>query len=481
MSPINVPVVEAATDKLLALDIRVLNAFLFAETELGHVRRLMEFMHLPAGAVVLDAGCGVGEIALLMQQLRPDLTFKLLNISQAQLDHCPEGMERVLGDFNIMPLADESVDVVMFNYAICHADDLEQVLRESRRVLKEGGSLFINDMSRESGSSVVMESLLHAKAHVRAELEGAAKRAGLLLDDVYAHEPVVHRLRALLEPGLFDLMFSGVSPTTWRFTRKTLSDPVASAFARHERIGFQFSGGRDSTAALYLLRPYWSRMTIYHLDTGDQFPETREVVRLVERDVGPVVRIKADVAAVRARYGMASDLVPVDNIEVGRMVSGREVKLISRYECCSRSLMTPMHERILSDGITLIVRGQRDDEYAQQPMRSGGFRDGLEVLYPVQSWSGPQVSDYLESNGHPIAPFYQRGVRRAPECMGCTAWWDEGRARYMREHHPEAYVKFIGNMTIVREEIAHQFAMLEGELLTAELDLGGSVAGETGV
>lgn len=461
MNQINLPAVEAATDKLLDKNIRVLNAFLFAETELGHVRRLMEFMHLPAGAVVLDAGCGVGEIARLMRELRPDLAFKLLNISQAQLEHCPDGMDRVLGDFNAMPLADESVDVVMFNYAICHADDLDRVLRESRRVLKEGGSLFINDMSRENGSSVVMESTLNAKAHVRADLESAANRAGLALDDVYAHEPVVYRLRDLLTPELFDMMFAGVTPTTWRFTRQTISDPIASAFSRHHRVGFQFSGGRDSTAALYLLRDYWNRMTVYHLDTGDQFPETRAVVEAVERDMGrALTRIDGDVASVREQHGLATDLVPVDNTAFGRRVSGKGVKLQSRYECCYRSLMAPMQARMVADGITLIVRGQRDDEYATPPLRTGEKDSGMEALYPIQSWTGDQVSAYLVDNNLPLAPFYERGARRAPECMGCTAWWDEGRAAYLEKWHPTAFARYQQRITIVKHEIHQQYAIL---------------------
>lgn len=463
MSMMNLPKVEQATQALLDQGIRVFNAFLFAESERCHVNRLMEFMRLPADGVVLDVGCGVGETARLMAAARPDLQFQLLNVSPMQLASCPEDMTRVLGDFNDLPLPSASVDVVMFHYSICHASDIERVLREARRVLREGGSLFINDMSREYPSDITpaMQSVLGAVAHVRADLEGAAKRAGLTLDEVYRHEAVVNRLESLMDPALYALLLSDVSATTWRFTRQTETDPVASAFARHERVGFQFSGGRDSTAALYLLRDYWPRMTIYHLDTGDQFPETQEVVRLVEAEAGPMTRIVTDVKKSRVDFGLATDLVPVDNTQVGRLLSGRAAKLVSRYDCCAKNLMLPMHQRILDDGITLLIRGQRDDEYVKQPMRSGDVEGGLEVLYPIQDWSGALVSSYLKENGHPIAAFYERGARRAPECMGCTAWWDEGRAQYMRDHHPEAYKDYAKNMKMIRLEIDRQYAMLD--------------------
>lgn len=246
-------------------------------------------------------------------------------------------------------------------------------------------------------------------------------------------------------------------------------EPLSQIFARHTRVAFQFSGGRDSTAALYLLRPYWDRMTVYHVDTGDQFPELRAVVDHVLIDLAaagapsPVI-IVSDVEAVRQREGFPSDLVPVDNVAFGRKVSGRDVKIISRYDCCWRALMQPMHQRMVADGITLIVRGQRDDEYAAPPLRSGDRADGFEVLYPIQNWTGEMVSAYLKENGLPLAPFYERGMRRAPECMGCTAWWDEGRAKYLRGYHPLAFARYMDRMTTVRSEIDRQYEFMRREV-----------------
>jgi 3'-phosphoadenosine 5'-phosphosulfate sulfotransferase (PAPS reductase)/FAD synthetase len=451
--------VDAATEVLLERNIRVLNAHLIGATEHEHVEKLLTLMNPPRGAVVLDAGCGVGEVARIMRELRSDLRFILLNVSEAQLSHCPQDMERVCADFAATGLSDASVDVVMFNYSLCHSLDVPTVMREARRILREGGILFINDAVRLAGDNRLARLLFDSSFHFPAHLVDWAMQAGFVADDLREHDSVVSRLRQVAGP-IGDLALDGTLPATLRFVRRTVADPLESAFARHQRIGFQFSGGRDSTAALYLLRPYWSRMTVYHLDTGDQFPETRAVVEAVERDM-PIVRIRGDVRTVREQFGMPSDLVPVDNIDVGRLVSGREVKLQSRYECCWRSLMVPMHQRMIDDGVTLIVRGQRDDEYASPPKRSGETGDGFEVLYPIQNWTGEQVSDYLKDNGLPIAPFYERGARRAPECMGCTAWWDEGRAAYLREYHHAAFENYETNMKVIRIEIDRQYAMLE--------------------
>ena len=238
---------------------------------------------------------------------------------------------------------------------------------------------------------------------------------------------------------------------------------IANAFSKHHRVGFQFSGGRDSTAALYLLKPLWGRMTVYHVDSGDQFPEIRAVVARVAEDVH-IEFIHGAVGQVQQQHGMPSDLVPVDATEIGRMVSGRPTKIQSRYDCCARTLMLPMHQRMRDDGITLLVRGQRDDEFAEPPLRSGAVADGFELLYPIQHWTGAEVSSYLESNGLPVAPFYAQGMNRAPGCMGCTAWWDEGRARYLRQNHPEAHAVYMHRMADITKEISQQSAWLNREM-----------------
>lgn len=456
--------IDTATERASAAGIRVLNAFLLADNEQDHATHLLQFMHPPEGAVVLDAGCGTGALARLMREQRPDLTFKLLNASAAQLAQCPQGMERILADFAATGLPDESVDVVMFAFSLSQAPDWWAALREARRVLKEGGVLFIFDMEGEGVDNTLAWHLLRTRVFPGEQVASIARTAGFHLEQACLHAWSQSRLRDVFpSQALYDDLFGSVVPVTMRFTRRTIADPIASAMERHDRIAFQFSGGRDSTAALHLLKPWWDRLTVYHLDTGDQFPELRDVVETVELMLPRrIVRIRTDVVAARERDGWPSDVVPVDNTAPGRLVSGRPMKITGRYECCWRNLMAPMHQRMVDDGITLIIRGQRDDEYANPPLRSGDVAQGMEVLYPVQGWTGLEVQGYLERHSLPVAPFYERGARRAPECMGCTAWWDEGRMQYLRQFHPLAHAVTVQRMTAIRHEIDRQLAMLEG-------------------
>lgn len=462
---------ESATDALIAKGMTVFNGVLLGSTEQDHVRRLLQLMDPPAGAVVLDAGCGIGGVAAAMAAERTDLQFILVNNNEYQAQICKAaGLNVHVADFNHLPIADGSVDVVMFNFALCHSADWFTTMREARRVLKPAGTLFIFDFVRSSGDNLVMWHRLGAAAHTNQAACNSAALAGFRLQESLIHEPTENRLRDVMGSDVFDVVVGDVFPATWRFVRQEQGfDPVQWAMERHTRVGFQFSGGRDSTAALYLLRPYWHQMTIYHLDTGDQFPATRAVVDRVEADLAAagvkLERIVSDVSAVREQFGMPSDLVPVDNhAYVGRHVSGRAMQIQSRYECCTRALMHPMHQRMLADGITLIVRGQRDDEFNRPPYRSGDVGEGFEFLYPIQSWDGARVSAYLQDEGLPLADYYDSGARRAPECMGCTAWWDEGRAAYMRQKHPAEHAVLVRNLAEIRAEIDRQYQFLTGEM-----------------
>ncbi|VTU38231.1 Dimethylglycine N-methyltransferase [Variovorax sp. PBS-H4] len=466
MNLIDQPVVDQATERVLASGIRVFNGALFGDTEAEHVAVLLEALDPPEGAMVLDAGCGVGEMARLMHEARPDLQFLLVNTSEVQLAHCPEHFDRLHADFHELPVLDGVADVVVFSYALCQSGDFPRVLREAFRMLKPGGVLFINDMARLAGDNQLLEAELGAHAHTPEQLEAWAADAGFHLDFAIAPEVKLDRMRALIgNDGLADKLMGDIVPTIWRFQSFTGHQ---RAFHRHKgRVAFQFSGGRDSTAALYALREFWPQMRVYHVDTGDQFPETRAVVAQVEKDLAEagleLVRIVTDVQGNHQYAGYPTDLVPVDNTVLGQMVSGAPLRLQGRYDCCAANLMNPLHARMQLDGITLLIRGQRDDEYAAPPLRSGDVSDGFEVLYPIQGWSAADVDMFIAEHGLPVAPFYEAGARRAPECMSCTAWWDEGRAAYMRKHHPNEHKVFIQRMADIRREIDRSMSWLNHE------------------
>lgn len=113
-------------------------------TEREHVQYLLDVFS-PTSGTVLDVGCGIGEVARIMKDLRNDLDFILLNISQAQLDMCPP-FRKLCASVENIPLPDDAVDAVMACYVLGHVDK-DAAMAEMRRVLRPGGVLFIADMT----------------------------------------------------------------------------------------------------------------------------------------------------------------------------------------------------------------------------------------------------------------------------------------------------------------------------------------------
>lgn len=239
---------------------------------------------------------------------------------------------------------------------------------------------------------------------------------------------------------------------------------MEEVFSRHERIALQLSGGRDSLACLYLLRPYWDRLTVYWCNTGAAFPETEAIMRQVQDMVPYFVEIAGRQQDVVATFGLPSDIVPASRTPIGILSGSEQKQLIQdRYSCCARSMMLPTHERMLADGITLIIRGQKTADEQKSFTRSGEVHDGFELLFPIEDWSTRQVMAYLQSQGAPIPRFYEV-MDTAPDCMTCSAWWENGAAAYLKRYHYAAYGEVQARLDIINQAVAENIAAFNKEV-----------------
>jgi arsenite methyltransferase len=115
----------------------------------------VSFANLRQGQTVLDLGAGGGMDCFLAARrvgetgrvIGVDMTPEMLE--RARANRAKIGAENVefrLGEIEHLPLADESVDVVLSNCVINLSPDKRQVLREAHRVLRPDGVLAISDM-----------------------------------------------------------------------------------------------------------------------------------------------------------------------------------------------------------------------------------------------------------------------------------------------------------------------------------------------
>jgi ubiquinone/menaquinone biosynthesis C-methylase UbiE len=111
---------------------------------------------LPAGSRVLDLGCGSGQIATRAARRNPRAFVFGLDLSQGQVARAHTrglGVPNVrfgVGDALCLPLADGGFDLVISAAMIKHLPDRRQGLTQMRRVCREGGTVCVIEVDRES-------------------------------------------------------------------------------------------------------------------------------------------------------------------------------------------------------------------------------------------------------------------------------------------------------------------------------------------
>jgi len=128
---------------------------------------------LEPGQTVLDLGSGGGiDCFLAAKQVGPSGMVIGVDMTPAMLDRARANKAKMgatnvdfrLGEIEHLPVADQSVDVVISNCVINLSPDKPQVFREAFRVLKPGGKLAVSDIVTDGPLPQVIKDNLSAWA-----------------------------------------------------------------------------------------------------------------------------------------------------------------------------------------------------------------------------------------------------------------------------------------------------------------------------
>ena len=116
-------------------------------------RRIAAAAIVRPGDRVLDAACGTGDLALAARDagaaevVGVDFSPRMLERARRK----SPAIEWVQGDILALPFADGSFDTATVGFGIRNVADLEQGLRELRRVLRPGGRLAVLEITTPRG------------------------------------------------------------------------------------------------------------------------------------------------------------------------------------------------------------------------------------------------------------------------------------------------------------------------------------------
>ena len=147
---------------------------------------------LKQGETVLDLGSGGGFDCFLAQRqvgetgrvIGVDMTSDMITLARKNAEKSGfTNVEFRLGEIEHLPVADNSVDVIISNCVINLSPDKQQVFREAHRVLKPGGRISISDVV---ATAEIPESVANDLKMIAACLGGAehVDRIRTMLEDV---------------------------------------------------------------------------------------------------------------------------------------------------------------------------------------------------------------------------------------------------------------------------------------------------------
>jgi phosphoadenosine phosphosulfate reductase len=199
----------------------------------------------------------------------------------------------------------------------------------------------------------------------------------------------------------------------------------------------QISGGIDSMALLFHMKPLWPESLVMWGDTGAAYPDVDELMDEVRQMVPHFMQVRGDQPEVIARYGWPVDVVPVSHTSWGEHFFGPQpIMFQASLDCCARSRFVPLELAVRAAGVKTVYRGARDSEQRRARI-AHDFVDefGIQYKFPLRDWSRERVFEYMQRTAPEYIPaYYAAGEKTSRDCWSCTAYRADNVERV--EHLP---------------------------------------------
>jgi phosphoadenosine phosphosulfate reductase len=195
---------------------------------------------------------------------------------------------------------------------------------------------------------------------------------------------------------------------------------IKQLLKKHKNSVVAFSGGKDSTVVLDMVRKVDADIPAVFCDTGVEYKETYQYVKTVDNVI--TVKGKKTFWECVEKYGLPK--------QKGSGTSRGNF-------CCYHLKEAPMKRFVKDEKIDLIFTGMTMAESWHRHMRYTDLGDyhfvkswNVWKFHPILTWKEKEVWDYINSNNIPHNQAYHHGHDRCG-CQPCTAYcvWKEQMAK----------------------------------------------------
>jgi SAM-dependent methyltransferase len=172
---------DIETDEYLAHGLKLFVSTRYGKTEKEHAEKYHQLVGFKKNSVIVDMGCGIGEMGRLLQEC--DGTLKIINVTNSPRQHeiiKQYGGHCVLADFNSTDMPSGIAQYVMFNESFGYGNP-EQLLQEASRLLSVGGCVVLRDFVPHTPLKQVHVATWDYTGYPVHEVVAAAAQAGLAL------------------------------------------------------------------------------------------------------------------------------------------------------------------------------------------------------------------------------------------------------------------------------------------------------------